>query len=214
MHIVMFAVLVLSVRPGEGFPNYKDDYMDEDLATFDYYKGTDEFDEGNRTQECEECVPELCPLAQGCRAGLVPDSCGCCFQCANLEGQTCDLGQRNVYYGLCGEDMECKLDSSDGVDGEEPEAQCVCLSQKPLCGSDGQTYMNLCKYKDAAYSKPGLNVSDGPCRTGMNNTNNKHSLFQPFIYLSICLFVCLFVYILYLMHGIVFIFIFNQYFFL
>ncbi|XP_048067274.1 kazal-type serine peptidase inhibitor domain 3 [Megalobrama amblycephala] len=165
LNIVMFAVLVLSVRPGEGFPNYKDDYMDEDLATFDYYKGTDVFDEGNRTQECEECVPELCPLAQGCRAGLVQDSCGCCFQCANLEGQTCDLGQRNVYYGLCGEDMECKLDRSDGVDGEEPEAQCVCLSQKPLCGSDGQTYMNLCKYKEAAYSKPGLNVSDGPCRT-------------------------------------------------
>lgn len=164
MQIAIFAVL--SVRPGEGFPNYKDDYMDEDLATFDYYKGTDEFDEGNRTQECEECVPELCPLAQGCRAGMVQDSCGCCYQCANLEGQSCDLGQRNLYYGLCGKDMECKLDRSDGADGEEPEAQCVCSFQKPLCGSDGQTYMNLCKYKEAAYSKPGLNVSDGPCRTG------------------------------------------------
>ncbi|KAI2661496.1 Kazal-type serine protease inhibitor domain-containing protein 1 [Labeo rohita] len=139
--------------------------MDEDLATFDYYKGTDEFDERNRTQECEECVPELCPLLLGCRAGLVQDSCGCCSQCANLEGQTCDLGQRTVYYGLCGENLECKLDRSDGADGEEPETQCVCLSQKPLCGTDGQTYMNICKYKEAAYSNPGLNVSDGPCRT-------------------------------------------------
>uniref|UniRef100_A0A673GBQ3 Kazal-type serine protease inhibitor domain-containing protein 1-like n=1 Tax=Sinocyclocheilus rhinocerous TaxID=307959 RepID=A0A673GBQ3_9TELE len=125
---------------------------------------TDEFEEGNRTQECEECVPELCLLPLGCRAGLVQDSCGCCSQCANLEGQTCDLGQRNVY-GLCGENLECKLDRSDGADGEEPEAQCVCLSQKPLCGSDGQTYMNTCKYKEAAYLIPGLNVSDGPCRT-------------------------------------------------
>ncbi|XP_016418340.1 kazal-type serine peptidase inhibitor domain 3 [Sinocyclocheilus rhinocerous] len=165
MHIVMFAVLVLSIRPADGFPNHTDDYMDEDLATFDYYKGTDEFDEGNRTQECEECVPELCPLPLGCRAGLVQDSCGCCSQCANLEGQTCDLGQRNVYYGLCGENLECKLYRSDGADVEEPEAQCVCLSQKPLCGSDGQTYMNICKYKEAAYSNPGLNVSDGPCKT-------------------------------------------------
>lgn len=171
MHIVTFAVLVLSIRTAHGFPNYKDDYMDEDLATFDYYKGTDEFDERNRTQECEECVPELCPLLLGCRAGLVQDSCGCCSQCANLEGQTCDLGQRTVYYGLCGENLECKLDRSDGADGEEPETQCVCLSQKPLCGTDGQTYMNICKYKEAAYSNPGLNVSDGPCRTGMNNTN-------------------------------------------
>uniref|UniRef100_A0A8C1NT74 Kazal-type serine peptidase inhibitor domain 3 n=1 Tax=Cyprinus carpio TaxID=7962 RepID=A0A8C1NT74_CYPCA len=136
-----------------------------DLATFDYYKDTGEFDEGNRTQHCEECVPELCPLPLGCRAGLVRDSCGCCSQCANLEGQTCDLGQRNVYYGLCGENLECKLDRSDEADGEEPEAQCVCLSQKPLCGSDGQTYINICKYKEAAYSNPGLNVSDGPCRT-------------------------------------------------
>ncbi|KAL0186649.1 hypothetical protein M9458_018319, partial [Cirrhinus mrigala] len=165
MHIVTFAVLVLSIRAADGFPNYKDDYMDEDLATFDYYKGTDEFDEGNRTQECEECAPELCPLPLGCRAGLVQDSCGCCSQCANLEGQTCDLGQRTVYYGLCGENLECKLDRSDGADGEEPEAQCVCLSQKPLCGTDGQTYMNICKYKEAAYLNPGLNVSDGPCRT-------------------------------------------------
>ncbi|NP_001116791.1 Kazal-type serine peptidase inhibitor domain 3 precursor [Danio rerio] len=163
-HIVMLAFLALSVRPGEAFPNYKDDYMDEDLATFDYYKGTedDEFEEGNRTRECEECVPELCPPALGCRAGLVMDVCGCCSQCANLEGQTCDPGQRSVYYGLCGEDMECRPDRSDV---EEPEAQCVCLSQDPLCGSDGQTYMNVCKYKEAAYLKPGLNVSDGPCRT-------------------------------------------------
>ncbi len=180
MLIVMFAVLVLSIRPADGFPNYKDDYMDEDLATFDYYKGTDEFDEGNRTQECEECVPELCPLPLGCRAGLVQDRCGCCSQCANLEGQTCDLGQRSVYYGLCGENLECKLDRSDGADAEEPETQCVCLSQKPLCGSDGQTYMNICKYKEAAYSNPGLNVSDGPCRTGMNNTNK--------LFPTICLF--------------------------
>uniref|UniRef100_A0A671KZ27 Kazal-type serine peptidase inhibitor domain 3 n=1 Tax=Sinocyclocheilus anshuiensis TaxID=1608454 RepID=A0A671KZ27_9TELE len=137
MHTVTFAVLVLSIRS---------------------------FEEGNRSQECDECVPELCPLPLGCRAGLVQDSCGCCSQCANLEGQTCDLGQRDVY-GLCGENLGCKLDRSDGADGEEPEAQCVCLSQKPLCGSDGQTYMNTCKYKEAAYLNPGLNVSDGPCRT-------------------------------------------------
>ncbi|XP_051950811.1 kazal-type serine protease inhibitor domain-containing protein 1-like [Xyrauchen texanus] len=165
MHMGICAVLVFSVRPGDFFPNFKYDYMDEDLATFDYYKGTDEFDERNRTEECDECAPELCPLTQGCRAGLVKDRCGCCSECANLEGQTCDLGQRSVYYGLCGDGLECKVDRSDGVEEEEKDPQCVCASQKALCGSDGETYRNLCKFKEEAFLKPGLNVSDGPCKT-------------------------------------------------
>ncbi|TRY74269.1 hypothetical protein DNTS_000463, partial [Danionella cerebrum] len=159
MFLRMVFWLLLSITPGDAFPNYKDDYMDEDLATFDYYRGTDEdFVDGNRTQECEECVPEQCPPVRACRAGVALDICGCCPQCANLEGQSCDPGPGSVYYGLCGENMECVLDRSDVEVGEEAEAQCVCVSQDPLCGSDGQTYMNLCKYREALYSQPGLNV--------------------------------------------------------
>ncbi|XP_056585433.1 kazal-type serine peptidase inhibitor domain 3 [Triplophysa dalaica] len=162
--LVLFYVF-LSIRAGDGFPSYKFDYMDEDLATFDYYKGADEFDERNGTEVCEACVPDLCPLARGCRAGLVKDSCGCCYECGNLEGQACDLGRRNVYYGLCGENLECQLERSEGVDEEEQEPQCVCLSQKILCGSDGQTYTNLCKFKEATFLNPGLKTTDGPCKT-------------------------------------------------
>ncbi|CAF94984.1 unnamed protein product, partial [Tetraodon nigroviridis] len=51
---------------------------------------------------CAPCEPELCPQTRGCRAGLVPDRCGCCRECGNLEGQACDAGPRSVYFGLCG----------------------------------------------------------------------------------------------------------------
>ncbi|XP_065103459.1 kazal-type serine peptidase inhibitor domain 3 [Paramisgurnus dabryanus] len=165
VYVIVSAVLVLNARPAEGFPNYKYDYMDEDLATFDYYKVVDEFDDRNGTEGCDTCMPELCPPARGCRAGLVKDRCACCSECGNLEGQTCDLGHRNVYYGLCGENLECQLDR---LDGEEDEPQCVCLSQQTVCGSDGQTYTNICQFKEAAFINPQLNMTDGPCKTVPN----------------------------------------------
>ncbi|KAI3373016.1 hypothetical protein L3Q82_023451, partial [Scortum barcoo] len=112
------------------------------------------------------CEPELCPETRGCRAGLVPDSCGCCQECGNLEGQACDPGDQNVYYGLCGTGLRCEAEPAGG--GEEEEEQvCVCEQQEALCGSDGVTYMNLCQLREAAFSRPGLKTrSTGPCKTG------------------------------------------------
>ncbi|KAG7331961.1 hypothetical protein KOW79_003795 [Hemibagrus wyckioides] len=162
--LLLIVLLTLSLRPFESFPSYSYDDMEDDLAGFDYYHATEELDSRNASA-CERCVPELCPPTQGCRAGLVRDSCGCCFECGNLEGQPCDPGDRNVYYGLCGEGLECKTDSSQAAEGETQEPQCVCASQEPQCGSDNQTYMNLCKVREAVFSKPGLNSSVGPCRT-------------------------------------------------
>ncbi|KAK2840584.1 hypothetical protein Q7C36_012163 [Tachysurus vachellii] len=156
--LLLIVLLPLSFLPGESFPSYKYDDMED---AFDYYAATEELEERNASA-CELCVPETCPPAQGCSAGLVRDSCGCCFECGNLEGQPCDPGDRNVYYGLCGEELVCKTEASPAADGEP---QCVCASQEPLCGSDGQTYMNVCKYKQAAFSKPGLSSRVGPCNT-------------------------------------------------
>ncbi|GAA6085678.1 kazal-type serine peptidase inhibitor domain 3 [Tachysurus ichikawai] len=157
--LLLIVLLTLSFIPGESFPSYKYDDMED---AFDYYAATEELEERNASA-CELCVPETCPPAQGCSAGLVRDSCGCCFECGNLEGQPCDVGDRNVYYGLCGEELVCKTEASQAADGEP---QCVCASQEPLCGSDHQTYMNVCKFKEAAFSKPGLSSRVGPCRTG------------------------------------------------
>lgn len=166
--LLLVVVLTLSFTPGQSLPPYRyDDDVDDELDAFDYYRATEE-PEDRTARACEQCVPELCPPTPGCRAGLVRDSCGCCSECGNLEGQSCDPGERNLYYGLCGEDLECMTDASQAADGETHEPQCVCASQEPVCGSDGQTYMNLCKFKEAAFSKPGLNSSNGPCKTGIS----------------------------------------------
>ncbi|XP_071328438.1 kazal-type serine peptidase inhibitor domain 3 [Trachinotus anak] len=122
---------------------------------------------------CGPCEPDLCPETRGCRAGLVPDSCGCCEECGNLEGQACDPGDRGVFYGLCGTGLRCQADPrpSGGGGGEEEEEEeeeevCVCEEQEAVCGSDGTTYMNMCQFREAAFSRPELKArGSGPCKT-------------------------------------------------
>ncbi|KAM4576161.1 kazal-type serine peptidase inhibitor domain 3 [Odontesthes bonariensis] len=127
---------------------------------------------------CGPCEPDLCPETRGCRAGLVPDPCGCCEECGNLEGQACDPGARSVFYGLCGTGLRCRAEprpaggagggeeEEEEEEGEEEECVCVCQDQQPLCGSDGTTYMNMCRFREAQFSQPELRSSGtGPCRT-------------------------------------------------
>lgn len=142
------------------------DRLDEELGGGGGRNGT-----GGRTEEgCGPCEPDLCPETRSCRAGLVLDSCGCCKECGNLEGQACDPGDRSVYYGLCGTGMRCRADPrlAGGVeeDEEEEEEVCVCEEQEAVCGSDGVTYMNMCQFREAAFSRPELQTRGrGPCKT-------------------------------------------------
>lgn len=122
---------------------------------------------------CGPCEKDLCPESRGCRAGLVLDSCGCCMECGNLEGQACDPGERSVYYGLCGTGLRCRADprpAGHGGGGEEEDDEeevCVCEEQQAVCGTDGVTYLNMCQFREAAFSKPGLRTrGEGPCKTG------------------------------------------------
>ncbi|XP_074527017.1 kazal-type serine peptidase inhibitor domain 3 [Halichoeres trimaculatus] len=121
------------------------------------------------TESCGLCEPELCPETRGCRAGLVLDSCGCCKECGNLEGQACDPGDRSVFYGLCGTGMRCQADPRPGGrEGEEEDEEevCVCEEQEAVCGTDGVSYMNMCQFREAAFSKPALKIKGkGPCKT-------------------------------------------------
>lgn len=130
---------------------------------------------GNGTggvEGCGPCAPDLCPENRGCRAGLVLDSCGCCMECGNLEGQACDPGDRSVFYGLCGTGLRCQVDprsAGRGGGGEEDEEEevCVCEEQEAVCGSDGVTYMNMCQFREAVFSKAELRTRGrGPCKTG------------------------------------------------
>ncbi|XP_007889625.1 kazal-type serine protease inhibitor domain-containing protein 1 [Callorhinchus milii] len=117
---------------------------------------------------CGLCQPHLCPLPTGCVAGTVLDECGCCTECANVEGQICDLDNTNHFYGKCGEDLDCLLDTEDVGFGEIPEPQCVCRSQGSLCGTNGKTYNNICRFKETFYTERNGNLSiehTGPCET-------------------------------------------------
>lgn len=118
---------------------------------------------------CVECRPEECPAPRGCLAGTVRDACDCCWECANLEGQICDLDNTNHFYGKCGEHLECRLDAGDLRHGEVPEPQCTCLSHLALCGSDGKTYAQICRFLEVARAHPDANLTvahEGPCESG------------------------------------------------
>lgn len=118
---------------------------------------------------CAECHPEECPVPRGCLAGTVRDACDCCWECANLEGQICDLDNTNHFYGKCGEHLECQLEAGDLQRGEVPEPQCACISHQALCGSDGRTYPQICRFLESARAHPDANLTvahEGPCEAG------------------------------------------------
>uniref|UniRef100_A0A8C3TK61 Kazal-like domain-containing protein n=1 Tax=Chelydra serpentina TaxID=8475 RepID=A0A8C3TK61_CHESE len=117
-----------------------------------------------------QCVPQLCPRATACPAGLVCvcDHCGCCLECGNTEGQPCDLDGSGTFYGLCGENLESQLDIQELGYGGIPEPQCMFRSQGAVCGSDHITYQNICEFQEAMREREGriLITSDGPCQAG------------------------------------------------
>ncbi|KAG7999645.1 Kazal-type serine protease inhibitor domain-containing protein 1 [Nibea albiflora] len=147
------------------------DRLDEELGGGGARSGNGTGTDGD-VLGCGPCEPDLCPDNRGCRAGLVLDSCGCCKECGNLEGQACDPGDRSVFYGLCGTGLRCQADprpaGGGGGGGEEDEEEevCVCEEQEAVCGTDGVTYMNMCQFREAAFTKTHLKTRGrGPCKT-------------------------------------------------
>ncbi|GAA6229758.1 kazal-type serine protease inhibitor domain-containing protein 1-like [Lates japonicus] len=115
---------------------------------------------------CGDCNQHLCPLLpDDCPAGRVLDDCGCCEQCANVEGQQCDPDGAQKFYGQCGEGMVCQRKIPKREHRAEPEPTCECQDKGSVCGSDGWTYPNVCQMREAASRQnTTLKLSGrGPC---------------------------------------------------
>lgn len=124
-----------------------------------------------RPEDCPPCDPAQCDLESiaKCGAGTVKDRCMCCDVCAKTEYEMCDhpdaKNPKGISYGKCGENLECRL-REDLSDEEAPEALCYCLDDTTVCGSNGQTYNNLCGLKAAsAYTGQEIRIEfNGPCQ--------------------------------------------------
>ncbi|KAI3383657.1 hypothetical protein SNEBB_009245 [Seison nebaliae] len=126
---------------------------------------------GEERKDCEECDPKNCPPFDilSCDAGSTKDQCGCCDVCARAEYELCDLEhitRVDRYYGSCGARLKCT------TIGEEEAAWCRCVDEKASCGTDGQTYENICQMMESMIYRRRMGLSQiqphykGPCKAG------------------------------------------------
>lgn len=109
------------------------------------------------------CDVSSCP-SPSCPGGYVPDRCHCCLVCALEEEEPC--GRKDDL--PCGDGLECRHPAGKRLS----KGFCRCRLRPQVCGSDGNTYGNVCQLK--ATSRRALQqgatgvsqVHKGPCEAG------------------------------------------------
>nr|XP_002127631.1 insulin-like growth factor-binding protein-related protein 1 [Ciona intestinalis] len=118
------------------------------------------------TTSCGVCDPEQCSATPtSCPGGLIRDACDCCYVCGNLEDTPCDLPGAMFRFGNCGEGLVCTPVEPDDVGLDASDSYCACAARDVICGSDGRTYSNPCRFRRASGRVAGLEIArQGPCR--------------------------------------------------
>ncbi|CAK8675783.1 unnamed protein product [Clavelina lepadiformis] len=117
------------------------------------------------TTSCGVCDPDRCEAPpENCPSGLIRDSCDCCYVCGNLEDSSCDLPGEPFRFGECGKGLVCSPISSSEIRLREAAAYCTCADTTVICGNDGRTYSNPCRFKRASGRNSSLErIHKGPC---------------------------------------------------
>ena len=79
----------------------------------------DDEEDGGVQHSCPPCQSVECEVLHQCVAGVVPDRCGCCQECARTEGELCDH-RGDQKFGTCGDNLDCQFQHETG------ESVCVC----------------------------------------------------------------------------------------
>ncbi|XP_030636057.1 serine protease HTRA3 isoform X3 [Chanos chanos] len=135
-----------------------------------------DFVSGEPKTKCPtRCDVSKCP-SPSCPSGYVPDRCNCCLVCAKAEGEPC--GRKDDL--PCGDGLECKHPAGKRLS----KGVCQCRYSSKVCGSDGETYGNVCQLKAVSRKAlqqglPGVTqVHKGPCETSPTHPNSPRYRFN------------------------------------
>ncbi|XP_043537403.1 serine protease HTRA1-like [Chiloscyllium plagiosum] len=127
--------------------------------------------------------PQVCdrsrcaPAPVNCSEGQVKDSCDCCTVCAAAEGESC--GGREDVHGVCAEGFQCIYSA-----GKRKKGTCGCPHNDEVCGSDGQTYSNICRLKalsrqhQSSNALPVILIQKGACDAGHQHPDSMRFKFN------------------------------------
>ncbi|XP_028332882.1 serine protease HTRA1B-like [Gouania willdenowi] len=132
------------------------------------------------------CDKSRCaPPSSDCPAGHAPDRCDCCRVCASGEGEPCGGAEGRV----CADGMRCEV--TDGVHASATVRRrstvgvCVCTDTKPVCGTDGVTYRNMCELRrKSSDQQPVIFIQRGTCGSEQPALQNPDSLRYKFNFIA------------------------------